>query len=100
MEFHAADPDIRMLLAARTDTTGRFEIPLPPLKYDIPYAVVVFKDSNRNNIIDRGEDFVGTRSEAAGYTGKGLFLVTDGGTLVGDRSWDLSEVDFVADVSL
>lgn len=98
MEFHAEDPELRTIVAQRPDEKGGFEIKLPPLPYETPFAVVGFEDSNGNDRIDKGEDFVGSRSVGAGYSGKGMFLFTQAGTFVGDRSWDLSEITFVIDV--
>jgi hypothetical protein len=100
MEFRATDPEVVMLTAGSVRPDRSFEIKLPPVKFDVPYVVVAFRDGNRNNVIDQGEDFVGGKSEAPGYSGKNLFLFTEGGTFVGDRSWDLSEIEFVIDVSL
>jgi hypothetical protein len=100
MEFRATDPEVVMLTAGPVGPDHAFEIILPAAKFDVPYVVVAFRDGNGNGMIDPGEDFIGGRSEAPGYSGKNLFLFTEGGTFVGDRSWDLSEIEFVIDVSL
>lgn len=106
MEFRATDPEVIMLTSGPVGpdlpgSAGRsFAVELPSVKFDVPYVVVAFRDNNSNGTIDQGEDFVGGRSEAPGYTGKNLFLFTAGGSFVGDRSWDLSEIEFVIDVSL
>jgi hypothetical protein len=100
MEFRAEDPEIRMVAAAPVKPDRTFEITLPPLAYDIPFAVIAFHDANNNRALDRGEDFIGGKSQGPGYEGSNLFLFTEGGTFVGDRSWDLSEITFEIDVAL
>ncbi|MEK8024196.1 MAG: hypothetical protein AAB229_10365 [Candidatus Hydrogenedentota bacterium] len=99
IEFRAEDPEIQSIMAAMPDSRGVFAVSLPPLPYEIPFAVVGFEDENGNDQIDQGEDFVGSRSIGAGYSGKGMFLLTEAGSFVGDRSWDLTEVEFVIDVN-
>jgi hypothetical protein len=100
MEFRAEDPEIRMVAAEPIKPDRTFEITLPPLSYDIPFAVIAFHDENNNRTLDRGEDFIGGKSRGPGYEGSNLFLFTEGGTFVGDRSWDLAEITFEIDVAL
>lgn len=100
MEFLAEAPEIRMVAAAPVEPDLTFEIVLPPLAHDIPFAVIAFHDENKNRTLDQGEDFVGGKSRGPGYEGSNLFLFTQGGTFVGDRSWDLSEIEFEIDVAL
>lgn len=99
MEFRSEDPDLRPIMAARPDENGKFEINLPPLPFEVPFGVIGFEDGNGNGQIDHGEDFVGSRSIGAGYSGKGMFLLTENGSFVSDRSMDLTDVEFVIDVN-
>ena len=100
MEFRATDPEVRIAASAPSGPDGRFAVPFASYEWDLPYAVVAFRDANGNGQIDQGEDFVGGESHNGAYRGKNLFLIAKAGTFVGDRALDLEETEFLLDVAL
>lgn len=99
MEFRATDPQVQIVASVPSGADGRFSIPFASYQWDIPYAVVAFRDANGNGQIDQGEDFVGGESHQGAYHGKNLFLISKAGTFVGDRPLDLEETEFLLDVA-
>ncbi len=100
LAYAATPPEARMIATTAVDTAGHFEISLPACKFNIPYAVVAFRDLNGNGEIDRGEDFVGSEARGPGGKGEGFLLFTARETFIGGRARSLEKTEFVIDVSL
>lgn len=89
-----------MVAATPIGADGRFTLVFSSYGWDIPYAVIAFRDENGNGQVDAGEDFVGGEARSGAWRGKNLFLVAQAGTFVGDRPMELEDVEFLLDAAL
>ncbi len=98
LEFRPTEPEVVVVASTKPGPDGRFSFSFDHYRWDIPYAVVAFRDANSNGLVDSGEDFIGGEAVVADYHGKNLFLIARAGTFVGDRPLDLEEAEFLLDI--